>query len=58
VLQLPLLVLLEQYRTDQPDDRGFIGKMPTTSARRLTSLLSGSSGLVTGVRVAGADLSG
>jgi hypothetical protein len=26
VLQLPLVVLLEQYRADQPDDRGLIGE--------------------------------
>jgi hypothetical protein len=26
VLQLPLIVLLEQYRADQPDDRGLIGE--------------------------------
>src|SRR5438552_15288260 len=29
-----------------------LGKIPTTSARRLTSLLSRSSGLVTGMRIA------
>jgi hypothetical protein len=26
VLQLPFVVLLEQHRPDQPDDRGFIGE--------------------------------
>src|SRR5262249_33580340 len=26
VLQLPFVVLLEQHRADQPDDRGFIGE--------------------------------
>src|SRR5436190_20805349 len=26
VLQLPLVILLEQHRADQPDDRGFIGE--------------------------------
>ena len=26
VLQLPLVVLLEQYRADQPSDRGFVGE--------------------------------
>jgi hypothetical protein len=26
VLQLPLVVLLEQHRADQADDRGFIGE--------------------------------
>jgi len=26
VLQLPLVVLLEQNRADQPDDRGFVGE--------------------------------
>src|SRR5881227_1497867 len=26
VLQLPFIVLLEQYRADQPDDRGLIGE--------------------------------
>jgi len=25
VLQLPLVVLLEQYRANQPNDRGFVG---------------------------------
>ena len=45
-LQLPLVVLLEQERADEPDDRGSLGKMPTTSVRRLISALSLSSGLV------------
>ena len=26
VLQLPLVVLLEQYGADQPDDRGLVGE--------------------------------
>ena len=28
VLQLPLVVLLEQHRTDQPDNRGLVGEDP------------------------------
>ena len=43
---LPLVVLLGQQRPDQPDGRRRLGKMPTTFVRRLTSLLSRSSGLV------------
>ena len=46
VLELPLVVLLEQHGADQADDRASLGKMPTTSARRLTSLFRRSSGLV------------
>ena len=46
VLELPLVVLLHEDGADQADDRASLGKMPTTSARRLTSLLSRSSGLV------------
>jgi hypothetical protein len=36
VLEHPLVVLLEKDRADQPDDDGFLRKMRTTSARRLT----------------------
>ena len=40
-----------RYRAEQPNDRGLVREMPTTSMRRLTSLLSRSSGLLTGMRV-------
>jgi hypothetical protein len=52
VLQLPFVVLLEQHRADQPDNRGFIGENANNVARRLTSLLSRSSGFVTGMKIA------
>jgi hypothetical protein len=45
-LHSPLVVLLEQDRTDQPVIAASSGKMPTTSVRRLTSLLMRSSGWV------------
>jgi hypothetical protein len=48
VLQLPFVVLLEQHRADQPDDRGLIGEDADDVTRRLTPLLSRSGGLVTG----------
>ena len=37
VLELPLVIGLEQHGADQADDGALVGKMPTTSARRLTS---------------------
>jgi hypothetical protein len=41
----PLVVLLEQDGADQANDGIFVGKMPTTSVRRLISPLSRSTGL-------------
>jgi hypothetical protein len=38
VLQPPIIVLLDEDRADEADDRGLLGKIPTTSARRFTSL--------------------
>ena len=38
--------MFEQHRANQPNDSGFIGEDASTSARRFTSLLSRSSGLV------------
>lgn len=45
-LQLPLLVLFEQRRSDQAHDCGLVGKIPTTSVRRLISVYKRSRGLV------------
>jgi hypothetical protein len=46
LLQLPLVVLLEHTAPISRMIAASLGKMPTTSARRLTSLLSRSNGLV------------
>ena len=46
ILRLPIVVLLHENGADEPHDRVSFGKMPTTSARRLTSLFSRSSGFV------------
>jgi hypothetical protein len=40
----PLIILFEQQGADESDDGGFVGKMPTTSLRRLISPLRRSSG--------------
>lgn len=45
MLKLPFVVGLKQDGSDEADELSSFGKMPTTSARRLTSLLSRSSGL-------------
>ncbi len=42
----PFVVLFEQDGADQTDDRASLGKMPTTSVRRLISPFSRSSGFV------------
>jgi hypothetical protein len=42
----PLIILFEQQRPDKSDDGSLIGKIPTTSLRRLISPLRRSSGLV------------
>jgi hypothetical protein len=39
VLQLPLIVVLEQYRADQPDDRGFVGEDPDDVGTALDFLI-------------------
>ena len=43
VLQLPFVVLLEQHRADQPDDRGFIGEATRNPrpCRGITTLTNG-----------------
>jgi hypothetical protein len=56
VLRLPFIVLLHEDGADEANIAGFLGKMRTTSARRLTSLLRRSSGLVTGYEEAGAEV--
>ncbi len=43
-----MIILLGQDGADQPGDAALVGEMPTTSARRLTSLFSRSNGLVLG----------
>jgi hypothetical protein len=40
----PFVVLLEEDCADEPGHRGFVGKIPTTSVRRLISPLRRSSG--------------
>ena len=40
----PLIVLFEQDDADQPEDGVVMGKMPTTSVRRVTSPLTRSIG--------------
>jgi hypothetical protein len=54
LLALPLVIVLEQHRADQPDNFGFVREDADDigAARRLTSLLSRSSGLVTGMKIA------
>ena len=42
----PLVVLLDEQRTGQPQQGGVVGKIPTTSVRRPISRLTRSSGLV------------
>jgi hypothetical protein len=42
----PLVVLLGQHRSDQADDRGAVGEVPTTSVRLRSSRLSRSWGLL------------
>ena len=42
----PFVVLLQQQGADQADDRGLVGKMPSTLVRRLISPFSRSKGLV------------
>ena len=44
----PFIVLLEQFRGDQLKIASSLGKMPTTSVRRLTSPVSRSRPLVEG----------
>ncbi len=46
VLELPLVVLFEQDGSDEPRNGRRNWKMPTSSARRFTSLFSRSIGLV------------
>ena len=46
VLHLPFVIGLEQDGVNEADDGGLEGKMPTTSARRFTSLFKRSSGFV------------
>jgi hypothetical protein len=45
-LECPFVVLLEQDRADEVYDGVLVGKMPTTSVRRLISPLTRSSALV------------
>jgi hypothetical protein len=42
----PLVVLLREHASDQADDGGASGNMPTTSVRRRTSLFNRFCGLL------------
>ena len=50
-LHRPFIILLEQHGADEADEGRSLGKIPTTSARRFTSLFRRSSGLVSGMPV-------